>query len=405
MTPYTVSCFQPLIQAYPTWPQLEAFLTSPEGGSFRITGEGRWRVIRYGKQAGELKEPWMRSVIWDTQEHLPVCLAPPKAERSLPTGEAKDYPLIQTFLDGVMVNAFRTLANPSQITFATRSQIGAGGTFYSEKTFDQMVEEALEAMGYERKELLQFFAEPTEMVPHHFASFVLQHPEHRVVARCRSPHLWIAHTGSVHDSGLVSLNEEPLHWPSRFQIPGVYAGSSSLPDFFAEQCTEKGWFFQGLVFKDGKGKRWRMRNPTYQYLRELRGSESASLDRFLRLRAEKKISEYLKHYTEDREIFWDLEQKLRDATDQVYQGYCEVHKSRQKTLKDLPWSIQPCVFKLHSLYLEQLRLTDGKILKSHAVDLVNSLAVFEQKRLLLVSERPARGLVAAAAALAASATA
>ena len=148
-----------------------------------------------------------------------------------------------------------------------------------------------------------------------------------------------------------------------------------------------------------------MRNPTYQYLRELRGSESASLDRFLRLRAEKKISEYLKHYTEDREIFWDLEQKLRDATDQVYQGYCEVHKSRQKTLKDLPWSIQPCVFKLHSLYLEQLRLTDGKILKSHAVDLVNSLAVFEQKRLLLVSERPARGLVAAAAALAASATA
>lgn len=405
MTMYTVSCFQTLIQSYPTWPELETFLISPEGGSFRISGEGRWKVIRYVKQAAELKQPWMRSVIWDTQEHLPVCVAPPKAEKGDPTGEGKDYPLIQTFLDGVMVNAFRSFANPSQITFATRSQIGAGGRFYSEKTFEQMIEEALQAMGYTRADLLRFLAQPTEMVPNHFVSFVLQHPEHRVVARCRSPHLWVVHTGCVHDSGLVSVNEEPMHWPSRFQIPGVYPGTSSLADFFAEQCSEKGWFFQGLVLKDGKGKRWRMRNPTYTYLRMLRGSEATALDRFLRLRAEKKISEYLKHYNEDRQIFWDLEQKLRDATDRVYQGYCDVHKARQKTLKDLPWSIQPCVFKLHSLYLEQLRPSDGKILKSHTVDLVNSLAVYEQKRLLLASEKPASGLLAAAAALSQAAVA
>jgi hypothetical protein len=398
MTTYTLTHFQTLIQSYPTWPQLEAFLSSPEGGSFRCSGDGRWRVIRYVRQTTELKQPWMRAVIWDTQEHLPVCLAPPKAERGDPTGETMKFPLSQTFLDGVMINAFRTLANPSEITFTTRSQIGAGGKFYSEKTFEQMTEDALSSMGYTRKDLLRFLAEPTEMVPHHFVSFVLQHPEHRVVARCRVPHLWVVHTGAVHDNGLVSMNESPDHWPSRFQIPAVYP-SSSLSDFFTEQCTEKGWFFQGIVLKDGTGKRWRMRNPTYQYLRSLRGSEASALDRFLRLRAEKKISEYLKHYSEDRERFWDLEQKFRDATDQVYQGYCDVHKSRAKTLKDLPWSIQPCVFKLHSLYLEQLRPSNGKILKNHAVDLVNSLALFEQKRLLSSAERPARGLVAAAAAL------
>jgi hypothetical protein len=63
-----------------------------------------------------------------------------------------------------------------------------------------------------------------------------------------------------------------------------------------------------------------------------------------------------------------------------------VHKSHEKKLEDIPWAIRPCVFKLHSHYLEHLRPNNEKVYMKHAVELVNNLALYEQKRLLTKAE-------------------
>jgi len=388
---YQVQVFRDILASHSTWESLQTYLCSPEGGQIRCVGEGRYRILRYVKGTSDLKSShgkWMRSVIWDTEEHLPVCIAPPKAESSdVPTGEGLSYPLVQHFLDGIMINVFRTYSDPNTLQIATRTQIGAGGKFYSNKSFSQMFDEALQTMGYSRQDILNLLAQPTEMVPNHFASFVLQHPEHRVVTRCGSPRVFLVHVGAVHDDGSVSLNEGCDKWPLPMFAPALVSEISksdkSLIDFFSNQCQQQGWFFQGLTFKDGKGNRWRMRNPNYLYLRALRGSEATALERFLRLRSENKVTEYVKHYTEDRQQFWDFEQLLRQKTDEVFRAYCSVHKSHEKKLEDLPWAIKPCVFKLHSQYLEHLRPQSEKIYMKHAIELVNTLALYEQKRLLV----------------------
>jgi hypothetical protein len=387
---YQTQVFEDLLTQYKTWDSLQAYLTSPEGGQIRAVGEGRYRVFRYNKGISDFKLPhvkWFRSVIWDTEQHLPVCVAPPKAEKGdVPTGSNVSYPVVQQFLDGIMINVFRTVEAPQTLQIATRTQLGAAGKFYSQKTFAELFQDALIAMGMTQQDFLKCLAMPTEMVPHHFASVILQHPEHRVVARCSSPRLWIAHTGAVQDNGVVSFNEDPQHWPTRLRLPGYtnvpVESNQALATFFSEECNQRGWFFQGVVFKDGQGKRWRLRNPNYLYLRTLRGSEATAVERFLRLRSESKVSEYLKHYSEERQAFWDMEQKLRASTQEVYQGYCDVHKSHEKKLEDLPWAVRPCVFKLHAHYLEHLRPNQEKVLMKHAVDLVNNLALYEQKRLL-----------------------
>lgn len=391
---YKLDVFNELINSYPTWESLQTYLTSPEGGQIRCVGEGRYRILRYVKGVSDLKSSygkWMRSVIWDTQEHLPVCVAPPKAEKGdIETGEGISYPLVQWFLDGIMINVFRTHSNPNTLQIATRTQLGAGGKFYSDKTFEQMFDDALTAMGYTRQDILNTLAQPTEMVPTIFASFVLQHPEHRVVARCHSPRLFVVHIGAVHDDGRLTINEEPEHWQLKWRLPvfqtatliDVFKSDATLSTFFSDMCKQQGWFFQGITIKDGKGNRWRLRNPNYLYLRALRGSEATQLERFLRLRSESKVTEYLKHYTEDRQTFWDFEQSLRKATQDVFSAYCSVHKSHEKKLEDLPWAIRPCVFKLHSHYLEHLRPNNEKVYMKHAVELVNNLALYEQKRLL-----------------------
>ena len=388
---YTIDTFRNLLVSYPSWESFQSYLTSPEGGQIRCVGEGRYRILRYVKGVSDLKSShgkWMRSLIWDTEQHLPVCVAPPKAEKGeIPTGETVSYPLMQTFLDGTMINAFRSYSDPNTLQIATRTQIGANGKFYSEKTFAQMFDEALQAMGSSRADLLKLLAEPTEMVPSIFASFILQHPEHRVVSRCTAPHLWVAHIGAIHDNGAISMNEDLQHWPLRWRIPvfvdGTFKNDSALANSFSDICKERGWFFQGVTVKDGKGNRWRLRNPNYLYLRGLRGSEATSLERFLRLRSESKVTEYLKHYSEERQMFWDFEQNLRKATQDVFNSYCSVHKSHEKKLEEIPWAIRPCVFKLHSHYLEHLRPNNEKVYMKHAVELVNNLALYEQKRLLV----------------------
>lgn len=386
---YQISTFTDLITSYPTWDALHTYLTSPEGGQIRCVGEGRFRVLRYVKGVSDLKVPhgkWMRSVIWDTERHLPVSVAPSKAEKGDPITGDVSY-TIEDFMDGTMINVFRTLDSPNEVQIASRTQIGAGGKFYSEKTFAQLFEEALHAMNFAGEDhwLLRYLPPVSADSPSSFASFVLQHPEHRVVARCNSPRLWVVHSGVVSQDGRVSIDEQCDRWDSPFKIAQssmTFYDDAALASHFDSMCKERGWFYQGMVFKDGKGNRWRLRNPNYLYLRSLRGSEATSVERFLRLRSESKVTEYLKHYGEDRQTFWDFEQKLRAKTQEVYDSYCAVHKSHEKKLEDLPWAIKPCVFKLHSHYLEHLRPNNEKVYIKHAVELVNNLALYEQKRLL-----------------------
>ena len=388
---FTVDTFKNLCSSYASWSSLETFLTSPEGGNLRVVGSERYRIVRYVKGQSDFKAPhtkWFRSVIWDTETNRPVCVAPPKAETTeVPTGDNTNL-MIQDFLDGTMMNAFIPRDDLANLQVASRTQLGAGGTFYSEKTFAQLFDEALNQMGYEsRADLASVLPKPAQNEEATFVSFLLQHPEHRVVSRPRSAKLFIVHTGCVKTDGSVEILEKIPDSLSTFQIqPYPMTGfkkQGDLDSFFKGLADSKGWFFQGLTLKDGTGRRWRIRNENYLTLRSLRGSEATSVERFLRLRSEGKVVEYLKHYSEDRQTFWDLEQKLRAMTKMVFDSYCEVHKAHAKKLADLPKSIQPCVFRLHSLYLSDLKPQSQSVLMKHAVEIVNKMPVFEQRRLLV----------------------
>ena len=372
---YNISIFKNLLEKFPEWSQLEAYLTSPEGGQLRVVGEDKYRIIRYVKGISTLDSEhvqWMRSVVWNTETNRPLCVAPPKAKLTqIPSGEL----VVEDFLDGIMINVFKTEENPTVLQVATRTQIGAGGTFYSTKSFANLFQE-VKGSG----SILSLMGQYT------FASFVLRHPEHRVVERVRYPYLHCVHAGWIEKDGRVHI-EEKNTLQGQFEIPvypiSGFASEKDRESYFTNLVQSKGWTWQGLTLKDGKGGRWRLRNPNYMILRGLRGAEATPVERFLRLRAQAKVSEYLKHYHEERQIFWDLEQDLRKKTKEVFDGYCIVHKSHQKKLADLPKLIQPFVFRLHSHYLDILKPLGEKVSIQHAIETVNTSASFELRRLLL----------------------
>lgn len=377
---FEISIFKTLRESYPSWDALKTYLTSEEGGKFTVRDceNTPFAIIRYKRGETILGENghWLRSVVWNKETNLPVCVSPRKANPGMPPAGTPLH--LEEFYDGVMVNIFRILGpdgNIGEEHITTRSQYGAGGTFYSQKTFKELFGEVGRPPVWPAKDL------PTEEFPATFMSYVLQHPEHRVVASVSSPKVIMVECGKVAADGTV-VYSEPFY---KYVPPTTFASEKEMNEHIRTESIHRGWRWQGLVFRDTAGNRWRIRSSTYSYLRKLRGNEAKALDRFLRLRSTSGVTEYLKHYGEERQVFWDFETTLRRRTKEIYDSYVSVHKSHEKKLGDLPQPDKTVVFKLHSHFLTNLRPQSKSIRMQDVIDLVNALPLWEQALLFNTS--------------------
>ena len=386
---YTVDTFSSLSKKYGTWAEVKAFLESEEGGKLRVVEQNGLAVIRYDKTVKtDLDVGQYRSVIWDMSGNLPLCVAPFRATDGAPPVNVA-MSSVEDFVDGFMMNAW---VSGGILQIATRTYVGGENHFYSEKAFGELFDECLEKTSLKNREGLKACLEglrSTENATSAFASFVVQHPEHRIVAKAVSPTLFTVHTGFVMADGLVSISERSVHWPQDLSTLRISTYSQKMfekPDdvevLLRNTAAQRGWRWQGLVFKDGTGKRWRMRTPTYTLLRELRGSESTPLERFFRLRAQRKVVDYLKHYKEENDQFWRFEETLRARTNDVFSAYVDVHKAHAVAFKDLPVEARPAVFLLHTKWREQLRPKGFSVRLQNVIEVVNKLRPFEKKRLM-----------------------
>jgi hypothetical protein len=389
MSNVTVNTFQNWIQNYSSWADLKTYLESV-GVSVREFESSPYAVVRYVKGKTDFEKTpelvWARSVICNVDTHRPVCVAPRKASYGQPP--CKKQLQYENFVDGSMINVFATRnSKTNQVDYlcTSRSQLNASGTFYSEKTFQTMFMEALaEKQITTLQGLFGPSDTPTDEYPSLFLSFVLQHPDHRVVERVKRPTVYLVQSGRVQSTGEVVLSEKNqfLERMSLVSTPIEFADEKSFFDWFREQAYQRGWTWQGYVFKDAEGNRWRHRNTTYKMLRSLRGSEAGADLRFLRLRHEGKVPDYLKHYHEDRQTFWNFEQKLRKETRVAYDAYVEVHKAHAKKLGDLENPIRTAVYLLHSHYLKDLRPQGQHVSLATAIELVNSMPHWQQAQFL-----------------------
>lgn len=394
--PVILNHFESLRSNYSTWSELKEHLTSKAGGSIRVVGQDTEQnvVLRYVKGESSFRTPGVgmfRSVVWDTVANLPVCVAPVKAEDGAPPLN-KTFTSIQDFLDGVLMQVYVTAAEPTVLRVCSRTKIGAGTGFYSSKTFSEMFTECIAATPVRTLDtLLMHLRETMDTVSASsaFASFVLQHPEHRIVAKIHSPDINMVHMGTVSATGLVTMMEQAAEWPPalrRLQISSypvkAFGSEDEIQDLMRRTAVQNGFRWQGLVFKDGTGARWRLRSPGYLTIRTLRGSEATEVDRFLRLRNEGQVLEYLKHYGEERKNFWAFESILRERTADILSAYSAVHKAHTLKFSELPAAYKTPVHLLHVEYLNVLRQKKHTVQLNTVIGIVNGLKMFEQRRLL-----------------------
>lgn len=378
---FHLSSFVDLVTKYNSWDALKAFLTSVEGGSLRVLDASpKYSIVRYVKGKSDFTKVWVRearSVVWDVESNRPVCFAPIKAEKGYPPKDLSGA-FLSDFVDGTMINAFRPSTGSPVIT--TRTSLNATNTFYDfystpQQSFAEMFTSSLTSFG-SMEQFLNSILEPNQ-----FASFVLQHPSNRIVAPVSQPRIFVVALGSIKEDGSALVNTNTSTFPSTL-LPFAPCSYTHPVDFKA--LCKKGSYWQGVVFQDSaSSRRWRLRNPSYTVLRTLRGPEACGFERFLRLRREGSMKEYLKCYSDESKLMWAYETLFRTTTQDLYDAYVEKNKLKKKGMKDLDLPLRTHVYALHGKYLASVQAgTAVPVTKESVIQYVNMLSLDDQKKLV-----------------------
>ena len=377
---FEVSVFKDLIEKYPNWEELQMFLESNEGGLFRIADKNDegYCLIRYEKGTSKMDLPhsrWFRSVVWNTKTNRPVCVAPPKATtEDFPYKTLKEVTdagiVCQELLEGFMINCFKAVDDET-FHIASRSKLNAAGKFYSEKSFMELFMEAYTQNGNIN------ISSPDSSINqlYSFSSFLVQHKEHRIVKQIDSNNIYTIHSGVVYSDGRVVFTDSP-NTSSGSEVnsieiemkapKGSYAQiasrASELSDEMTEvqkwiksQLLERDWGFQGLVFKDEKGNRWRFRSEKYAVVKTLRGNSPTILERFAQLYTQNLLPKYLEYYT-DEMVPMALHMMFMDTiVKMIYDYYVDLHITKTTKVDEIDKMFLPHLYSIHGIYLSQLR--------------------------------------------------
>jgi hypothetical protein len=372
---YPVNCLLDLLnKCNRNWLEMVEYLESTDGGKFCISDENdRYAIIRYDKGSSVMTHPysrWLRSVIWDKTTCTPICVAPPKASSSNTfTDRELSSVYCEEYLDGVMINIYRVSNDPT-IQIASRSSLGATGTYYSHRPFSALLDDALAYTGQTLEQYLPVSTTTTSV----FASILLQHPEHRVVETVSAPNIYLIHQGFTKlETGAVTLIENSTVSRIWNTVPEGLT-INTLPRWIGEQAEIRGWSWQGVVFKDGNGNRWRLRAAPYRLVRSLRGTTSKPEIRFAWLRQQNLLDTYLYYYPEERNTCEEFEKSIKNIAQNIYDTYVTVHITKQRSIESVDTVLKSVLFSIHGMYINILRPIGRFVRKSDVEAMINIMS-------------------------------
>lgn len=345
--------------------------TPPELSKKKIVwNDSQFNVIRYKKDkinesniAGLGK---FRSVI--TKNGTVICVAPPKSVPEYALCDERSY---EEFIDGTMVNLFK---NGEEWELATRSSVGAKVGFFRKgeagKTFRAMFLDAVSAA--ESKTEMDFFNIMGSFDSNICLSFVVQHPDNRIVTPVVEPTIYLVAVYKIENNVVTPID--------RASVAACFGDMIKTPEIIStdnfhtyKTNMENDYKKVGIIVNDSNCQRSKIRNPTYERVRQLRGNQPKLQFRYLVLRKEQLVGEYLKFYPEDSKQFSKYRNMVHDFTNTLYSNYRECYISKEKPLREYPDEYRTNMFKLHEHYIQTLRPNNMYITKGEVIRYVNTM--------------------------------
>lgn len=393
-TRYNLSEIQGLTNIINETPEASSTILKLNKVECRTSNNAIYKVIRYDKNflACDLISTYglCRAVIVNSQNKV-VSFAPPK---SIPSdrfiqnySETGEGIVAEEFVEGTMINVFwdPSIGVTGGWEIATRNTPGATSTFFKG------------AKGKKGKSFRDMFLEAAEncnlvlnmLNPIYCYSFVLQHPENRIVVPFKKAQLYLTGVYTIqHDDSNIyveSFNPQIMkdYFPSNvtIQFPEIYKfdNYSDLIEKYASMNTS--YNLVGVMLHNRiTGERAKIRNPVYEQVRSLRGNQPKLQYQYLSLRKEGKVGEFLKFYPENKKEFSGFRDQVHLFTDTLFGNYKSCYIKKDKPLKEYPDQYRTHMFNIHQIYLSDLReknqFITSSIVQKYVNDMETSLLMF-----------------------------
>jgi hypothetical protein len=285
--------------------------------------ESGYTIVRYDKSLVDMKKIEnastlgnMRSVIFSKSGEL-VCYSPPKSIQWEEFRYSEYYfaqqPLFEEYVEGTMINMFWDEYCQSW-EFATKNTIGCKKAFQCidflqtqqgiqpPKTFEDMF---LEAYYHNNLQYINFDKSKCY-------SFVLQHPENRIVSYISEPRVYLIASYKIKNNCVMlddmsDIKQQVIElvnlkrFPSVLRFPIKYEDTTDVEDF----RNHPDYNVMGIVIKNPKnGYYAKIRNNTYINVKEMVGNSPSLLSRFVTLYKNMKLNEYVSLFPEHHNYFY-----------------------------------------------------------------------------------------------------
>jgi hypothetical protein len=344
-----------------------------------------YKVIRYDKHvlSDDLISTYglCRSIIVNENNKV-VCFSP---QKSIPSDEfIKKYPnktdviVAQEFVEGTMINVFwdENIGLTGGWEISTRNTVGAMSGFYKSthsKTFRTMFLEAAFENNLHLENLNRAYC----------FSFVLQHPENRIVVPFSKAVIYLVAMYHIDDTDennyrVYSYNIDEmckLNWMNaNIKFPETYYCNdyTELIKQYASMNTS--YDVLGFVLHNVQtGERSKIRNPVYEQVRALRGNQPKLQYQYLTLRKQNRVKDFLKYYPENKRAFSEYREHIHLFTNTLFMNYISCYVKKEQPLKQYSEQYRTHMFTLHGVYINTLRVNKMTITNRVVIDYVNNL--------------------------------
>ena len=365
------------------------------------TDTGMYSIIKYDKQAYVFTHDeyetigLLRSVVVNDEGHI-VAYSPPKSlyisekrEKSFDENNVMTTPSDTTtnewyaeeFVEGTMINLFYS-EKCKAWEVATKSTVGGNVLFYSPKnpkdtveirdkdTFRNMFFDTCSKIGFKYEDL------PTELM----YSFVLQHPKNRIVMPVKEAAIYIIGVYSINKDTLDITQLSTSGFVDKYgggvimKPKQLFSDNYSVDGFTKEYASmNSSYNMMGVMFCNMiTGERMKVRNPTYEMVKKLKGAEQKLQLQYLTLRHGGRVAEYLKSYPEYKADFAMFRNQLHGFTRSLHTNYLDCFVFKKRRFEEFPQQYKKFMSGLHKKYLEELRENKGSVTFNYVVEYVNT---------------------------------
>ncbi len=318
-----------------------------------------------------------RSVIVDNDRV--VCFAPPK---SLALNQFDDWSKLeddkyvsQPYIEGTMINMFWS-PEIDDWEISTRSNIGANCYFDKDEktTFRTMFLDAMLFCDLEFEHFNKNF----------IYSFVMQHPKNVRVVPVNRAFVYLVNIYQLVNNYCVTTvitdggEHGDWHKFRNITIPTIVPDVSSYKAYMNQMNdiidSNYNYVYPGYVIKTQDSmRRLKITNPSYEYVKNLKGNSTKNQYRYYVLRQEGKVGEYLKYFPKFKFQFQKFRKDLHHFTNELYSSYVSCYILKERELKYFPKRYKTNMFNMHQLYLQSLPSNKDKVTIRKTIEYVNTM--------------------------------